>query len=299
MADVMKYFTRPQACLQLFIFMVVLGVSAAIASNPSRSQEKTAAPPAPQVAIPILGDINARVERPEMSGSGTIRFLTEDGFPPFNFLDAAYQPVGFAVDLARDACTRLAIACTIQARRYDLLLDALAEGKGDVVIAAAPLTPELLERFAVTTRYMRFPGRFMAKGAAPAPGAPGFAGKTIGVVAGTAHEAWLTARFPAAPRKTYPDLAAAGAGLIGDEVAYVFGDGFRMSQWLHGARAGNCCQFAGGPYLSDAYFGEGVGFIVRRDDAALLSALNYALQQAWADGRYEELYLRYFPVSFF
>lgn len=236
-----------------------------------------------------------------MSGAGTIRILTDDSFPPLNFADANNRPVGFAVDLVRAACDRLAIACTIQTRRFDLLLDALAEGKGDVVIAAFPVTPTLLERFSVTRRYMRFPGRFMVKSdaAQPQPGASDFAGKTIGVTAGSAHEAWLKAYFPAAPLKQYADLPAAGAALRANEVAYVFGDGLGMSLWLHGALSQNCCNFTGGPYLSDAYFGEGVGFIVRRNDAALLRAFDYALQQSWSDGRYEELYLRYFPVSFF
>ncbi len=255
----------------------------------------------PAVRIPMFGNPNTRLERPDMSGAGTIRILTDDSFPPLNFTGDDNRPTGFTVDLARAACDRLAVACTIQARRFDTLLDALAAGKGDVVIAAIPVTPRLLERFTVTRPYMRFPGRFMVKNGAalPTPGAKDFAGKTVGVVAGSAHEAWLKANFPASPLKAYADLPAAGAGLRAGEIPYVFGDGLSMALWQDGSLAGNCCGFTGGPYLSDAFFGEGVGFIVRRNDAALQRAFDYALQQTWSDGRYDELYLRYFPVSFF
>lgn len=281
----------------------------------------------PDVRIPVFGNTHTRLERPDMSGAGTIRILTDDGFPPLNFSGDDDRPTGFTVDLAKAACDRLGVACTIQTRRFDKLLDALAEGKGDVVIAAIPATPGLLERFTVSRPYMRFPGRFMVKNGAelPAPGDKGFAdkgfadkslvgkhsdspadkltdtpsGNTIGVVAGSAHEAWLKAHFPKAELKTYPDLPAAGAALRAGDTSYVFGDGLGMALWQDGSLAGNCCKFTGGPYLSDAYFGEGVGFIFRRGDARLQNAFDYALQQTWADGRYDELYLRYFPVSFF
>lgn len=253
------------------------------------------------VRIPVFGDPRLRMERPDLSGAGTIRFLSDDSFPPLTFLDGGKHPAGFVVELARDACDRLAARCTIQSRRFDLLLEALASGQGDVVAAAVPVTPRLLERFSVTRRYMRFPGRFAVKAGAelPQPGEAGFAGRTVGVVAGSAHEAWMKAFFPGSPLKAYPDLASAGAALKAGEVPYLFGDGLSLSLWLNGARSQDCCRFTGGPYFSDAYFGEGVGFIVRRDDETLLRALDYALQQAWADGKFEELYLRYFPVSFF
>ena len=50
---------------------------------------------------------------------------------------AAGLPIGFNVDLARAICEELSVACTIQVRRFDTLLDALAEEReipaGDVL----------------------------------------------------------------------------------------------------------------------------------------------------------------------
>ena len=56
-----------------------------------------------------------------------------------------------------------------------------------------------------------------------------------------------------------------------------------------------CCEFAGGPYLESRFFGEGIGFIIRKDDETLRRAFDFALQQLWKEGKYAELYLRFFP----
>src|ERR687884_771088 len=98
--------------------------------------------PAQGVAIPNFWDPRARQERPDLSGLRTIRFLTDDEFPPLHFAGPDGAPTGFVVELARAACERLAITCTVQARRFDTLLNSLAEGRGDVVAAAVPITAD-------------------------------------------------------------------------------------------------------------------------------------------------------------
>jgi polar amino acid transport system substrate-binding protein len=60
-----------------------------------------------------------------------------------------------------------------------------------------------------------------------------------------------------------------------------------------------CCEFRGGPYLDSKYFGEGVGIAVKKGNHKLAEILSYGLEQVHASGRYEELFLRYFPKSFF
>src|SRR3954467_13620994 len=131
------------------ILPLLLGWLAALAA---------AAPaPAQDVAIPNLWDPRARQERPDLSGLRTVRFLTDDDFPPLHFVGPDGAPTGFSVELARAACERLGITCTIPAPRFDTLLDALSEGRGDVVAAAVPVTVELRRRFSVTAPYFRFP----------------------------------------------------------------------------------------------------------------------------------------------
>jgi polar amino acid transport system substrate-binding protein len=117
------------------------------------------------------------------------------------------------------------------------------------------------------------------------------------VLAGTAHEAFAKLFFAPATLRDYPDRGVAEAALKKGEVDYVFSDGLSLALWLGGSDAADCCAFAGGPYLESRFFGEGVGFIVRKDEETLRRALDYALQRLWDEGKYAELYLRFFPVG--
>lgn len=255
---------------------------------------------ADSVRIPNFWDPRLRQERPELpQDRRTLRFLTDDEFPPLHFGGADGSPTGFSVELARAACEKLALTCTVQARRFDTLLDALAAKDGDVVAAAIPLTAGLRARFSATRPYFRWPARFAARldrGMA-APGAAALKDRTVGIVGGSAHEAYLKAFFPGATARTFSDLPAAEAALRRGEVDYAFGDGLNLALWIGGEDAAGCCGFSGGDYLENRYFGEGIGFLTRKDDPVLAQALDDALQRLWDEGKYTELYLRFFPVG--
>jgi len=254
---------------------------------------------AQRVAIPNFWDPKAQLERPDLTGIRTVRFLADDDFPPLHFPGLDGTPTGFSVELARAACERLSLTCTVQVRRFDTLLDALADKQGDVVAAAIPVTANLRQRFAVTAPYFRIPARFAVRKdrSLPAPEAKSLQGKTVGVIGGTAHEAFAKAFAPMASLKPYPELTAAQAALKAGEIDYLFADGLGLALWIGGEEAAGCCDFSGGPYLESRFFGEGIGFITRKEDENLRRALDYALQQLSREGKYAELYLRFFPVS--
>ena len=82
------------------------------------------------------------------------------------------------------------------------------------------------------------------------------------------------------------------------DVDYVFADAGALALWLGGS-GGAGFAFAGGPYLDSRYFGEGIAFLMRRDDQLIRRTLDHGLQQLWDDGTYAKLYLRYFPVGLY
>ncbi|KQU02340.1 ABC transporter substrate-binding protein [Methylobacterium sp. Leaf469] len=275
-------------------------LAVAMALLVGRADAQTPPAPGQGVAIPNFWNPRARQERIDApQTSRTVRFLTDDEFPPLHFPGPDGTPTGFSVELARAVCEKLALTCTVQARRFDTLLDALADKQGDVVAAAIPLTPALRARFLATRPYFRWPGRFAARTdkALPVPSATALAGRSVGVVAGSAHAAYLKAFFPKAEARDFNDLAAAEGALRRGEVEYVFADGLNLALWVGGIESAQCCALVGGDYLENRYFGEGIGLVTRPDDAALARALDDALQRVWDDGKYAELYLRFFPVS--
>jgi polar amino acid transport system substrate-binding protein len=256
---------------------------------------------ASQPFTPSFWDPALRPERPDLSGVRAIRFLTADDYPPLNFALDAGTLGGFNVEIARAICETLEIGCTIQARPFDTLIDSLTTGKGDAVIASIAATPATRAQVDFSLPYYQTPARFIArKGSLPPDARPAaLAGKTIGVVAGSSHEAYLTAFFPGAKPKPYPNASALEAALRVSEIDAAFGDGLTFAVWLNGESSQNCCAFLGGPYTESRFFGEGVGIAVRTDDAELRKALNWALAQIASRGTYAEIYLKYFPVGFY
>lgn len=276
-------------------------VTVLVSAWPAAAQDATAQDAAsPRVTIPNFWNPRSRLERIEAPQTArAVRFLTDDEFPPLHFAGPDGAPAGFVVELVRAACERLSLSCTIQARRFDTLLDALAERQGDVVAAAIPLTPTLRSRFLATRPYFRWPARFAARTdkGLPAPSAKALAGKSVGIVAGSAHAAYLKTFFPQAEARDFTDLATAEGALRRGDVDYVFADGLNLALWIGGIDSSNCCALVGGDYLENRYFGEGIGLVTRREDTALSRALDEALQRLWDEGKYAELYLRFFPVS--
>jgi polar amino acid transport system substrate-binding protein len=253
----------------------------------------------PSVRVPGFWDPRRRPEKPDLTRISVIRFLTETDYPPFNFAGADGNPQGFNVDLARMLCEELKVACTVQMRRFETLIPALNANQGDAVIASIAATVDLRTKADFTDSYYRTPARFVARRDSPidAPLPERLEGKKVAVVAGTAHEAYLKALFTEAELRAFPTADAARLALRRGEVDLLFGDAISLAFWLNGTDSENCCAFRGGPYVDNRYFGEGIGIAVRKGNELIRLALNWALFRVWEQGRFTDLWLRYFPIS--
>ncbi|WP_102961120.1 transporter substrate-binding domain-containing protein [Mangrovicella endophytica] len=246
-------------------------------------------------------DQHQRMARPTLGERQRVRFLTTTDFPPFNFLDSRGKLGGFNVDLARLLCEELGVLerCQIEAVPFAELASRLERGDAEAIIAGLSVTAANRSKFGFTGSYFRFPARFVMRRDRPLPddALAEMRGRAVGVVEGSAHAAMLAAFFPAAKVVPFKDQGQALDALKSGTVETVFGDGVGLSFWLESDAAASCCAFAGGPYLSDRFLGEGLAIAVGRSDAELVRALDYALGQIVAKHRFSELMLRYFPVS--
>src|SRR5690606_5463029 len=165
----------------------------------------------------------------------------------------------FHVDLVRALCRELEMSdrCQIQALPWEELETALAAGEGEAIIAGLAVTRRSRARLSFTRPYLKFPARlvFPAGPVAEAGAAEQIRDRRIGVLAGTAHERALRDLFPQARPVTYDRADWMYADLREGRVAGIFGDGMQLARWLDSPASGDCCRFAGGPYLSDPPFG--------------------------------------------
>lgn len=253
------------------------------------------------VFVPSFWDPHAHFAKPDISGLRSLRFLTEDDYPPFHFALPDGTLSGFDVDLARAICEELKIPCTIQARRFDTLTGALNDDQGDALMAAIRIDPKTRATLDFTGPYYTTPARFAALTSVRAePATPeSLRGKSVGVEAKSAHEAYLETFFPGTIRKPYDSQQLLREALAKGEVDTIFGDGLALSLWLDSQEGRTCCGFRGGPVIDSRYFGEGVGIAVKKGNTQLRQTLDYALAALAARGTYANLYLKYFPLGFF
>lgn len=277
--------------------MGILKVLALLATTLAALPAQAAEP-----VIPNFWDARERLPKPDLSALERLRFLTTTDFPPFNFLDPSGRMTGFHVDLARAICLELDLVdrCQIQALPWEELETALQSGEGEAIIAGLSISAETRQRLAFSRPYLRFPARFVVRKAAEmADPLQAVRDKRVGVMAGSGHERMLRDYFPDARPVTYSRAAWLHDDLREGKIDAAFGDGMQFSFWLAGSDAANCCRFAGGPYLAPEYLGTGLAIATRVEDGDLAQAFDYALGQIQAKGVFAELYLRYFPVSFF
>lgn len=293
----MRYSSAESSIFGLCVALALLSaIPNAVAQQPAQG--------APSVAVPGFWDPKRRPERPDITRLPTqIRFVTTDDYPPFSFRGEDGRPAGFNVDIARAICTELAISCTLEVMPFEALVAALEAGTADAAIAGIAITPATRETVDFSDRYFRSPARFVGRRPDPladplAEVTPtSIAAKTVGVVGGTSHEAYLRDLFAQTAIRAFPTPEAAREALKAGQVDLVFGDGVQLAFWLNGTSSADCCGFVGGPFTESLYFGEGMGVAVKRGNEALRQSLNFALAQLSEEGVYTDLYLRWFPIS--
>jgi polar amino acid transport system substrate-binding protein len=262
------------------------------------------APALPQVRNDIVPDAwqgDALRPKPDMRGLEKLRFVTDSDYPPFHYLDEVGALTGFNVDLAKAICETLEVQCEVKDVDWSDIFTTLDRGEADAAIASIRISAESLEKADFTSRYYATPARFVAlktnalKDIRPET----LEGMKVGVAKGTGHEAYLKQFFPDVAIASFDSPEDATKALKNGAIDFVFGDGIGLTFWINGVASEGCCEFRGGPYLDSKFFGEGVGIAVKEGNRHLAEILNYGLEQVHASGRYEELFLRYFPMSFF
>lgn len=266
----------------------------------------TAAPAPAQDEILQGPDIEAEIDsmvgpRPDWSWLEQLRFVTTSDFPPFNYYDEDGVLSGLNVDLARSICRVLSVDCQVSELEWDDLAETVNDGAADAAVAGIAITPETAKTLDFTDVYLQIPARFATARDAEIARitAESLDGRTIGVARETAHHAFLQTFFPDAELSLFDSVDDARAALRAGGVDLVFADGLSTVFWVNGAGSRGCCKMVDGGFMEPNYFGQGLAIALRRGNDRLVTVLNYALARLRAEGRLEELMLRYFPLSLY
>ena len=120
----------------------------------------------------LLAAAGASAETPR-----EIRIATEGAFPPFNFLDAAGEPQGFEIDLARALCEAMAARCSFVVHEWDGIVRGLLAKEYDAIMSSLHITRKPQEAHRLLAALLPGPaGPDRAQGRRPQRREPGLAG---------------------------------------------------------------------------------------------------------------------------
>jgi polar amino acid transport system substrate-binding protein len=227
-------------------------------------------------------------------GWRAVRIASEGARPPYNYLENN-ELAGLEIDLARDLCARMKVSCSFVAQDWDGLIPGLLEHRYDAIMAAMEITGDAGTKIAFTKPYIRMPSAFMTlKGATLDASPAGLAGKTIGVEARGAHEAYLKHVYEQSEIRPYATLDEAILDLAEGRVDAVIGDGDAIAEYMKTRMEAQCCVLAGEVPRDPAYFGDGIGIGLRKEDTGLKAMFEKALDSCVADGTFAKIAAKYF-----
>ena len=231
-----------------------------------------------------------------------LRFSTDGTYPPFSEVNAQGEVVGFDIDIGKALCAEMKRDCEFTQIDWDGLIPALKSKKTDLLIASMNATPERKESIAFSAPYYINPGVFVrAAGSNIELSEAGLKGKTIGVLRASVFDRYATDKFGSwAEIQRYNAQEEANLDALAGRVDVLFADALVLKdgflERLSGDDKGKFEVF--GPEVNDEkYFGEGISIGVRKEDEALLKAVNEALTAIKANGEYKKINDKYFKVD--
>lgn len=77
-----------------------------------------------------------------IQNSGTLTMMTATGFPPYEYIGEDGKPAGIDIDLAQLVADHLGVKLEVLDMDFNLLIDSLKSGKGQLVAAGMSITEE-------------------------------------------------------------------------------------------------------------------------------------------------------------
>ena len=167
------------------------------------------------------------------------------------------------------------------------------------MVASMSIAAERRQRFAFTDKYYHAGARLVGKQGMSLKLDPAdLSGKRIAVQQNTVHDRYMTRMWSQGPQiQRFKTLPQATKALESGQVDAVLGDGLALASSFVDKPDGKGFDFTGPALTDPAFFGEGIGIAVRKQDAELKRSLDEALHALRADGTYKALVARYFTFN--
>ena len=210
-----------------------------------------------------------------------------EGGAPYVFPDPdkPEQLTGFEYDLADALATKLGVKGRMVQNQWDQLIPALERENFDIILNGLELTPENQQRIAMSRPYCAYAQQIVTRKTADGlTRLEHLKGKAVGVLSGTASQR-LVEKMDGVDMRIYPGNVESLRDLKAERIEAVVLD---LPIALYYAKPDPELKLSGNAF-APGYYAIGV----RRDDVALLAALNQAIAALHSEGILETIYRKY------
>ncbi|MDR2295482.1 MAG: transporter substrate-binding domain-containing protein [Clostridiales Family XIII bacterium] len=225
----------------------------------------------------------------EIRKSGELVMLTNATFEPFEYLSGD-EVVGADPDLARMIADELGVELRIVDMDFDLLVEALKSGKGDLIAAGMTANPERAEQVDFSSVYVENGLLVIVPAGSDIASGADLAGKRVAVQEATTSDDFATDDVEGAEVLRFKDAIA-----IGDAVQ----SGKADAGVLDIKPAEGVVANSGGKLelLPDPVTQEDTSMAVAKGNAELLAVVNKVLDAAVADGTVDALIQKHMDAT--
>ncbi len=209
--------------------------------------------------------------------------------PPFGFLDNSNQVVGFDVDLVREIAKSIGVPVEFVSVTSPTRVPMLVSGNVDLVAASMTHTRGRDKTIDFSITYYTGGQSLLVPTGSPIKGIKDLAGKQVSVQQGTTLEKNLKDLAPQAELVGFKDYNSAWLALRQGRVDALTGSLNILQDF---AKEQSGFQVAGERFSSEPF---GIG--VRKGDWAMRDQINFALQDMWESGKYQQIYKKWFGVE--
>ena len=228
--------------------------------------------------------------------SGTLTIGTRTGSPPFGYVNAKNEWVGFSIDLVEELikpALEKKLGKTIKVEKKESTpptrIPLLSSGAVDLIAETMTDTRTRRDSVDFSLTFFVTGAQFLVKKGSPIKGIKNIDGKRIAAQQGSTNARIIREKAPKAVLREFPDQPAAFQALAQGQVDAYTNDGIQLAGLK--AKAPNPAQW---DIVGDFYSYEPYGMAMRKGDADFRNIVNAGLMEGIESGKFFEIYDKWF-----
>jgi ABC-type amino acid transport substrate-binding protein len=235
----------------------------------------------------------------KISETGLLTIGTRTGSPPFGYVNARNEWVGFSIDLVEELirpAVEKKIGKPVKVEKKESApptrIPLLSSGAVDLVAETMTDTRTRRESVDFSITYFVTGAQFLVKKGSPIKGMKNIDGKRIAAQQGSTNARIIREKAPKAILREFPDQPAAFQALVQGQVDAYTNDGIQLAGLKSKSPDPALWDIVG-----DFYSYEPYGMAMRKGDADFRNIVNGGLMEGIESGKFFEIYEKWFGAK--